>query len=87
MHTDCNQEQGVLVYPYFRGTLLGLMKDDPPLSDAERKKILRGVAEAIGELHAKDWIHIGMYIPLFYAPTIKTWCLASSNPFPMEPKT
>ena len=59
MHTDCNQEQGILVYPYFRGTLLGLIQNDSELPFPERTKILRHVGEAIHELHSKDWIHIG----------------------------
>ena len=59
MHTDCNQEQRILVYPYFRDTLLGLIKDDSEVLFPERKKILRRVGEAIQELHRKEWIHIG----------------------------
>jgi len=61
MHVDCNQEEGVLVYNYFKDTLLGLIQKDPELPFAERKKILRRVGEAIQELHRKDWIHIGMH--------------------------
>lgn len=59
LHTDCNQEEGVLVFPYFRSTLLALIQDGPELSIKERKKILRHVGEAIQELHGRDWIHIG----------------------------
>ena len=59
MHVDCNQEEGILVYPYFRCTLLALIQDDPEFPVPERKKILRRTGEAIQELHAKDWIHIG----------------------------
>ncbi|KAI0009492.1 kinase-like domain-containing protein [Xylariaceae sp. FL0662B] len=58
MHIDCNQEEGILVYPYFRGTLLALIQGDPDFPPAERKKILRCAGEAIRELHSKDWIHI-----------------------------
>ncbi|CRK24344.1 hypothetical protein BN1708_013929 [Verticillium longisporum] len=43
MHIDCNPEEGILVYPYFRGTLLALVQDDPDFPPAERKKILRHV--------------------------------------------
>ncbi|KAI2603666.1 kinase-like domain-containing protein [Hypoxylon sp. NC1633] len=57
MHIDCNQEEGILVYPYFRSTLLALIQEDPDFPLAERKKILRHVGEAIQELHSKDWIH------------------------------
>ncbi|EEY23048.1 conserved hypothetical protein [Verticillium alfalfae VaMs.102] len=57
MHIDCNPEEGILVYPYFRGTLLDLVQEDPDFPPAERRKILRRVGEAIQELHAKDWMH------------------------------
>ncbi|KAF1840645.1 kinase-like protein [Cucurbitaria berberidis CBS 394.84] len=58
MHVDCNQEECILVYPYFRSTLLALIKEDPDFPLAGQKTILRHVGEAIQELHAKDWIHI-----------------------------
>ncbi|OCL11970.1 kinase-like protein [Glonium stellatum] len=58
MHIDCNQDEGILVYPFFRGTLLALIQEDPDFPPVERKKILRRVGEAIQELHSKDWIHI-----------------------------
>lgn len=59
MHVDCNAEKHILVYPYFKGDLLALIRDDPYFPNAERKKILRHVAEAIKEFHDKGWIHIG----------------------------
>jgi serine/threonine protein kinase len=59
MHIDCNQEDGILVYPYFRTTLLALVQEDPDFPPAERKKILRRTGEGIQELHGKNWIHIG----------------------------
>lgn len=46
MHIDCNQEEGILVYPYFRSTLLALIQEDPDFPPAERKKFLRRVGEA-----------------------------------------
>ncbi|KAF9731772.1 hypothetical protein PMIN06_011227 [Paraphaeosphaeria minitans] len=58
MHIDCNQEEGILVYPYFNDTLLALIQEDRDFPLAERKKILRRAGEAIQELHGKDWIHI-----------------------------
>ncbi|KAK5634965.1 hypothetical protein RRF57_010677 [Xylaria bambusicola] len=58
MHIDRSQDEGILVYPYFTGTLLGLIQEDPHLRSAEKKKILQCVGEAIQELHAKDWVHI-----------------------------
>lgn len=60
MHVDRNQEESFLVDPYFRTTLLELIKDYPDLDPNEREKILRGVGEAIQELHAKDWVHRGI---------------------------
>jgi tRNA A-37 threonylcarbamoyl transferase component Bud32 len=59
MHIDENQEESVLVYPYFRDTLLTLIREDQDLPLAERKKILRRVGEAIQELHSNNWIHGG----------------------------
>ncbi|KAF2702783.1 kinase-like protein [Pleomassaria siparia CBS 279.74] len=58
MHMDCNQKEDLLVYPYFKGTLLAFLWEDPDLPLLERKKTLRRVGEAIQELHGKDWIHI-----------------------------
>ncbi len=59
MHIDYNQEERILVYDYFRDTLLALIRDHPDFPPAERKKILRLTGEAVQELHAKDWIHRG----------------------------
>ncbi|KAE9971491.1 hypothetical protein BLS_003901 [Venturia inaequalis] len=59
MPVDCNQEHGILIYPYFKSTLLALILEDPDFPMSERKKILRFAGEAIQELHSKDWIHIG----------------------------
>ncbi|KAK7920711.1 kinase-like protein [Apiospora marii] len=58
MHVDCNQDESILIYPYFKGTLLALIQEEPDFPPTERKKILRGVGEAIQELHHKNWIHI-----------------------------
>ncbi|CAN9445066.1 unnamed protein product [Alternaria alternata] len=58
MHVDSNDEENLLIYPYYQNTLLRLLQEDPEVSDAARKKILRQTAEAIQELHSKDWIHI-----------------------------
>lgn len=59
MHVDLNEDENVLIYPYYQHTLLGLLQEDSEISDAARKKILRQTGEAIQELHSKDWIHIG----------------------------
>ncbi|OAA53484.1 Protein kinase-like domain protein [Niveomyces insectorum RCEF 264] len=58
LHVDANETENILIYRYFRGTLLGLLRDDPDLPFGERRKILRYVGEAIQELHHKSWIHI-----------------------------
>jgi hypothetical protein len=64
MHIDCNEEEGVLVYPYFRSTLLALQQEDPDMLVTERMKILQYTGEAIQELHSKDWIHIGTLLAI-----------------------
>ena len=56
MHIDCNEEDCILIYPYFRTTLLALIQEDPDFPPAERKKILRRIGEGIQELHNKNWI-------------------------------
>jgi len=38
MHTDYNAKEGVLVYPYFRDTLLAIIQGDPDFPVTERKK-------------------------------------------------
>nr|POF04055.1 n-acetylglucosamine-6-phosphate deacetylase [Quercus suber] len=57
VHTDANKKGSILVYPYFRDTLLALIKNAPDFPPPERLKIMRAVAEALAELHAKGWIH------------------------------
>ncbi|EGY17006.1 uncharacterized protein VDAG_08170 [Verticillium dahliae VdLs.17] len=54
LHIDCNPEKNALIYPYFNGTLLDLVRHDSGLASTPRVKILRHIAEAIQELHAKD---------------------------------
>lgn len=65
MHIDCNHEEGILIYPFFRGTLLGFIQDNLQLPLTQRKLILRRTAEAIQELHSKDWIHIGKLLAVW----------------------
>ena len=59
MHIDYNQEEHILVYQYFRHTLLALITEYPNFPSAEIKKILRHTGEAVKEFHDKGWIHIG----------------------------
>lgn len=73
MHIDHNQEEGILIYPYFRDTLLALIQGDADLRMTERKNILRYTGDALQELHNRDWIHIGTlfkaYISLLLDPS------------------
>ncbi|KAI1352742.1 kinase-like protein [Xylaria sp. FL0043] len=57
MHIDCNHEEDLLIYPYYKSTLLSLIQNNSDLPWLQRRKILRHVAEAIKELHSKNWIH------------------------------
>ncbi|KAI7487523.1 kinase-like protein [Hortaea werneckii] len=58
MHVDCNDEEAVLVFPYYETTLLALIQGDPEFPTEGRMKVLRQVGEAIQELHSKDWMHL-----------------------------
>ncbi|KAF2770509.1 hypothetical protein EJ03DRAFT_342756 [Teratosphaeria nubilosa] len=60
VHTDVNKKDSILVYLYSRDTLLTLMRNDPDFPPQERLKIMRAVAVAVAELHAKGWIHADM---------------------------
>lgn len=64
VHTDCNHEENVLVFPFVKSTLLALIQGNPEFPTEGRKKALRQVGEAIQELHSKDWIHLGI-LPYF----------------------
>lgn len=59
MHIDCNHEEAILIYPYFKSTLLSLIRNNSDFPWLQRHKILQHVAEAIEELHSRSWIHIG----------------------------
>jgi hypothetical protein len=58
-HVDANSQESILIYPYFRDTLLSLIQDDPGFAPDERWKIMLMVGEAVQELHAKGWAHAG----------------------------
>ncbi|KAG8162571.1 hypothetical protein KVR01_008336 [Diaporthe batatas] len=58
MHVDHNEKEHVLVYKYYKHTFLALLTQYPDFQPEEIKKILRCTAEAVKELHDKDWIHI-----------------------------
>lgn len=59
MHVDYNEKEHVLVYDYYRHAFLALLSQYPDFPPAEIKKILGSTAEAVKDLHDKDWIHIG----------------------------
>ncbi|KAI0198201.1 kinase-like protein [Astrocystis sublimbata] len=56
--TDFAPEDHIVVYPYFKCTLLDLMRTDSEISTEEKKKVLRYVGEAIQEFHANGWLHL-----------------------------
>ena len=58
-HIDYNEEDGVLVYEYYKGNLLSLVKNNPDLSIDARKFILREIGLGLKAMHAKHWIHLG----------------------------
>lgn len=60
MHVHYNEVEHTLVYEYFTSTFLRLLDEHPDLPLSKIKKILRHTGEAVKELHAKDYIHIGM---------------------------
>lgn len=62
LHVDRDLDEQVLVYPFFRTTLFDLIKKDPEFPIFERVRIMTTVAEAIQEVHRKNWAHLGMAI-------------------------
>lgn len=61
LHVDANQDERILVYPFFRDAFLALTKDHRTFLRGEESevKVLRVVTEAIQEHHAKKRIHNG----------------------------
>ncbi|OTA67314.1 kinase-like protein, partial [Hypoxylon sp. EC38] len=58
MPVDYNESEHVLVFDYFRSTLLSLLHERPDLSIEARKLILRQTGKALKDLHDENWIHI-----------------------------
>ncbi|KAL8346355.1 hypothetical protein RB601_003908 [Gaeumannomyces tritici] len=58
LHVDRDLDEQVLVYPFFKTTLFDLIAEDPELPIFERVKIMTTVAEAIQEVHKKNWAHL-----------------------------
>ena len=59
VHIDTNEDEDILIYPYYQATMLRLLQADMNVSDVARETILHQTGEAIQELHSKDWIYIG----------------------------
>lgn len=60
MHIDYSEKDKTVVYEYFKEDLLALVQNNLDFPLVARKKILFEVGKALQELHAKNWIHIGM---------------------------
>lgn len=60
MHVDYSEKEKIVVYEYFKEDLLALVQNSPDFPLVARKQILFEVGKALQELHAKNWIHIGM---------------------------
>ncbi|KAI7608836.1 hypothetical protein KC343_g12536, partial [Hortaea werneckii] len=58
VHVDCNDEEAVLVFPYYETTLLALIQGDPEFPTEGQMKVLQQVGEAIQELYSQDWMHL-----------------------------
>lgn len=63
MHVDYNEKENVLVYDYYKHTFLALLSQHPEFPPAEIRKILLFTAEAVKDLHDKDWIHRSVTVP------------------------
>ena len=58
------------MYSYYKGHLLGLVKNNPDPPMAARKLIIRELGQGLKELHSKSWIHLGrMHERLIASPS------------------
>ena len=73
-HVDYNDKENVVVYEGFTTDVLSLVKNYPPLPLEVRKTILREVGRGLQDMHARNWIHLGMI------PFIKP-CLLSPSAY------
>lgn len=60
MHVDHSEKEKTVVYEYFKEDLLALVQNKRDFPLVARKQILFEVGKALQELHAKNWIHIGI---------------------------
>ncbi|EEH22249.1 serine/threonine protein kinase [Paracoccidioides brasiliensis Pb03] len=58
VHDDDNETEQILIYNHSSDNLLSLVKNNPNMSIAPRKRILWELGQALKEFHAKNWIHI-----------------------------
>lgn len=59
-HIDHNEEERILIYEYFMDNLLSLVKNNPELPIEARKSVLRELGLGLKDIHAKNWLHLGM---------------------------
>ena len=62
IQVDEVEKENIVIYEYFKTDLLSLVENYPALPLIARKVILKKVGLALAEMHAKDWIHLGMLI-------------------------
>jgi hypothetical protein len=53
LHVDDDKAEQTLIYDYFSDNLLSLVKNNPSMSVASRKRILRELGLALNEFHAR----------------------------------
>lgn len=61
-HVDHNEKENIVIYEFFKCDLLKLVSHYPDLSIEARRLILKEVGLALNDIHAKNWIHLGMMI-------------------------
>ena len=59
-HVDYNEKENIVVYEGFTTDVLSLVKNYPPLPLDARKTILMEVGLGLKDMHARNWIHLGM---------------------------
>ena len=62
IHVDEVEKENMIIYEYFKTDLLSLVENYPALPLMARKSILKEIGLALAEMHAKNWIHLGMSI-------------------------
>ena len=65
IHVDMNKKENVFVYEYFKTDLLSLVENYPALPIQARKTILKEVGLALNDIHARNWMHLGIILSRF----------------------